>query len=284
LLSSLRMPLLRVHRNLPNRGQTTSLTLGLAMANGKYIARHDAQDISEPWRLEKQLAQMEAQPTLALVGTQVDWVDAENQLIRQFEYPTESDTIRERLKSKNSFAHGSVMIRRTALDAVGGYRAEFRLAQDYDLWLRLAEKYQVINLKETGYHMRFSTRMASVARNREQSDYAALARRLAAERAETGTEHTELASAAEAIAIPYKRGFPFRRIERARNFIQWASRLKWWGPPAARYAWTMWVYALITWPLNIDVWKFVARELRDRRQQSVSASQPVPSLDEEPTP
>ncbi len=284
-LSSIHMSRLRIHRNIPNRGQTASLTLGLTMASGRYIARHDAEDTSEPWRLEKQVALMETHPDLALVGTQVCWVDAENQPIRQFEYPTRHEDITARLKSKNSFAHGSVMIRRAALDAVGGYRADFRLAQDYDLWLRLAERYEVANLSETGYRMRFSIRMASVARNTEQNAYAALAHQLADERASMGQEHTELDSTVGAIAARYGRGFPFRRIERARNFIQWAGRLKWWGGLAARYAWTMWAYALLTWPFNLEVWKFVAREVRDRLQQDRQTSQSVTSSggDDSPT-
>jgi glycosyltransferase involved in cell wall biosynthesis len=266
-LSQLELPRFRAHRNLTNRGQTAALNQGLAMAQGRYVARHDDEDISAPMRFERQVAFLDDHSEVALVGTQVVWVDALGQPVRRFEYPTEHDAIRERLKGKNSFAHGSVMIRREALDRVGGYREAFRLAQDYDLWLRLAGQYQVANLPETLYKMRFSAQMASVARNAEQAAYAQLARQLAAERAESGEEKTSLEVAGEQIAGRYARMNALaRRAERGRNFVVWAERLLWWGDPAAKYAWTMWNYALMAWPFDLRVWKFAAREARKRLQ------------------
>jgi glycosyltransferase involved in cell wall biosynthesis len=266
-LSQLELPRFRAHRNRANRGQTAALNQGLEMAQGRYIARHDDEDISDPMRLEKQVAFLDDHPEVALVGTQVAWVDAVGELVRQFEYPTQHQAIQERLEQKNSFAHGSVMIRREALAQVGGYREAFRLTQDYDLWLRIAGRYQVANLPETLYKMRFSAQMASVARNAEQAAYAQLARQLAAERAEFGEEKTSLEAAGEEIAARYARmSFLARRAERGRNYINWAERLLWWGDPAERYAWTMWNYAFMAWPLSVRVWKFAAREVRKRLQ------------------
>jgi glycosyltransferase involved in cell wall biosynthesis len=266
-LSGLEIPRFRAHRNIANRGQTAALNQGLALAQGRYVARHDDEDISDPKRLEKQVAFLDGHPEVALVGTQVVWIDASGELVWQFEYPTEHQAIRERLKEKNSFAHGSVMIRREALDQVGGYREAFRLAQDYDLWLRLAEQHQVANLPETLYKMRFSAQMASVARNAEQAAYAQLARQLAVERAESGEEKTSLEAAGEEIAARYTQMSALaRRAEQSRNFVNWAERLLWWGEPAARYAWTMWSYALLAWPFDLRVWKFAAREARRRFQ------------------
>jgi glycosyltransferase involved in cell wall biosynthesis len=266
-LSRLELPRFRAHRNLTNRGQTAALNQGLELAQGRYVARHDDEDISEPTRFEKQVAFLDDHPEVALVGTQVVWVDALSQPVRRFEYPAEHDAIRERLKGKNSFAHGSVMARREALDQAGGYREAFRLAQDYDLWLRIAEQHQVANLSETLYKMRFSVQMVSVVRHSEQVAYAKLARQLAAERAEVGKEKTSLEAAGDEIAARYARMNALaRRAERANNFINWAERLLWWGGPAANYAWTMWSYAFVAWPFNLRVWKYVAREVRKRLQ------------------
>ena len=271
-LSRLEFPRLRVHRNTTNRGQTASLNLGLSMARGRYIARHDAEDISLPERFEKQVAFLEKHAEVALVGTQVEWMDRAGETVRRFEYPTDHEAIIERLKRKNSFGHGAVMVRREALDKTGPYREAFRLAQDYDLWLRLSERYRVANLPDVLYRMRFSARMASVARNGEQNAYAELARRLAAERAEHGEEKTDLPTAVEAIRERYDRmNFLSRRIERARNYINWAERLLWWGGPAARYAWPMWSYALSEWPLNPRIWKFAARQALRRLTSGTEA-------------
>jgi glycosyltransferase involved in cell wall biosynthesis len=252
---------LRVHRNTANKGQTASLNLALSMSQGRYVARHDAEDISLPERLAQQIAFLDSHADVALVGTQVDWVDKGGDLVRRFEYPTEHAAIVERLKTKNSFGHGAVMARREALIEVGVYREAFHLAQDYDLWLRLSEKHRVANLPDALYKMRFSARMVSVARNAEQSAYAALARQLAAERAEHGKEQTDVNAAGAALAARYARmGLLARRRERASNFINWAERLVWWGGPAARYAWPLWTYALTAWPFSVRLWKFVARQ------------------------
>jgi glycosyltransferase involved in cell wall biosynthesis len=252
----------RAHRNLNNQGQTASLNMALKLAEGQYVARQDAEDISLPERFEKQVAYLDQHPAVALVGTQIDWVDAAGRLVRHFEYPTENEAIAEQLKTKNSFGHGSVMVRRDVLEETGGYREAFRLAQDYDLWLRIAQTWQAANLPETLYKMRFSARMVSVVRNAEQGAYAELARQLAGERAAHGKEQTDVEAAGAALAAQYDRGFLARRIEQSRNYIIWAERLLWWGEPAARYAWPVWSYALGAWPFNLRVWKYLAREIR----------------------
>ena len=272
-LSTLEFPRLRVHRNAANKGQTASLKLALELAQGHYIARHDAEDISHPERFERQVAFLEAHPDVALVGSQVDWVDREGGLVRKFEYPTTHQDIVERLRAKNSFGHGAVTARREVLDELGGYRPAFRLAQDYDLWLRIGEQHELANLPETLYRMRFSARMVSVARNAEQNAYAALARQLAAERSERGQEQTDVNAAGGAIAARYARMNALaRRMERATNYINWAERLLWWGGPAARYAWPLWTYALTAWPFSVRVWKFVGR-------QALRPSHPVSERD-----
>jgi hypothetical protein len=155
------------------------------------------------------------------------------------------------------------MARAEALKEIGGYREAFRLAQDYDLWLRLAEKHRLANLPDTCYQMQFSARRASVARSDEQDDYAALARQLAAERAAHGSEQTDLDTAAAAIAARHTHLDPLtRRAKRAANYVAWAERLLGWGGPAASYAWPMWSYAVTTWPFSLRVWQFALRALR----------------------
>jgi glycosyltransferase involved in cell wall biosynthesis len=276
ILSLVDRPHFRIHRQA-NRGQTAALNLALSMARGRYIARHDAQDVSLPERFARQVAYLEANPKTALVGAQVDWIDGAGRLIRHFDYPTGSTEIKSRLKEKNAFGHGSVMIRRAALDEAGIYREAFRLAQDYDLWLRLAEKFEIANLPETLYQMRFSARMASVARNGEQAAYAGLARRLAAERAENGQEQTDVTAAGGEIVARYARmGYLARRAERGRNLVTWAERLLWWGEPASHYAWPVWTYGLLAWPFSIRLWKFAARQLRQAISGAKSTQSELP--------
>jgi glycosyltransferase involved in cell wall biosynthesis len=263
VLNEIQHPRLRLHRNERNQGQTASLNTGIGMAAGRYIARHDAQDISAPERFAKQAAFLDAYADVALVGSQVEWIDSAGAVVREFAYPTRYEAIVERMREKNSFGHGAVMIRRAALESVGLYREAFLLAQDYDLWLRISERFEVANLSEVLYRMRFSTRMASIARNGEQNAYAALARRLAGERSAVGNESTNLDLAARAIRERYQAGGITSRIERGGNFISWADRLNWWGGAARRYASPMWWQAVTTWPFDVRVWKFAARRVRD---------------------
>lgn len=268
-LSKLDFPRLRLLRLARNRGQTAALNAGVKLARGEFIARHDADDESMPERFAKQVSYLDEHPGVALVGAQLDWIDGEGALVHHFDYPTEHDAIRGRMRAKNSFAHGSVMVRREALAGVGGYREPFRLAQDYDLWLRIAEKHAVANLPETLYRMRFGPEMASVRRNDEQNAYAALARSLAEERAAEGKETTSLEQAALKIAVSYgSLGKVARRQQRAVNYANWAERLAWWGGGARAHVWPFWRRALRAWPLSVRVWKAAARlVLRSVRSQ-----------------
>ena len=81
-----------------------------------------------------------------------------------------------------------MMLRRSALDAVGGYRAAFVAAQDYDLWLRLSERFSVDVLPAVLYRWRLSASGVYSRRRAEQLHYAGIARTFAAERAAFGSD------------------------------------------------------------------------------------------------
>ncbi len=126
----------------PGVGVAGALTIGLGVARGDLIARMDADDRCAPERLRKQCAALAADPALALVATQAEGFPAahvgpgmahylrwQNQLI------TPADHARE-LFIESPLCHPSVLMRRAALAAVGGYR-DTGGPEDYDLWLRL---------------------------------------------------------------------------------------------------------------------------------------------------
>jgi glycosyltransferase involved in cell wall biosynthesis len=117
-----------------NTGYTDSLNMGLSIASGKYIARMDADDISEPNRLEKQVDHLETHPDCILCGC---WIT----LIPQntiHTYPVEHDAIVEELFSRNSFAHPGVMMRKSIIDAhTLRYDRTFEPTEDYELWTRM---------------------------------------------------------------------------------------------------------------------------------------------------
>jgi hypothetical protein len=94
------------------------------------------------------------------------------------------------------------MIRRAALEAAGGYRAEFRYAQDYDLVLRLAEQAPLANLPASLYRQRLRRGMISMARGAEQRGFADLARQLARQRREHGTDAIQRGEAVHIVPGP----------------------------------------------------------------------------------
>ncbi len=133
-------------RNSQNLGVVNSLNYGLAASNGKYIARMDGDDISLKTRLETQVRFLEKHSETVVVGSFIENIDRLGNALGLSTYPTEDADIREALKTGAPFAHPSTLIRRSALASVGGYRRQFVCAEDYDLWLRLAEVGRLHNL------------------------------------------------------------------------------------------------------------------------------------------
>jgi GT2 family glycosyltransferase len=123
-----------------NMGLTRSLNKGLALAKGLYVARMDSDDISLPTRLHAQVAAMEEDGDLALVGCFFDVVDEHGCLLERKELITDPIYRLWRLQFHNNYGHGSVMFRKEAVKAVGMYNESLRYAQDYDLWSRLSTK------------------------------------------------------------------------------------------------------------------------------------------------
>lgn len=188
---------LRCHRNRENLGLTRSLNKGLAISTGKYIARQDADDRSKQTRLEKQVARMESNPKLGLLGTFYDIIDANGEFLSAIEPPTDNAQLQEELLSHNQFSHGSVMFRRTALALSGDYRS-LPIAQDYDMWLRIAEHFEIENLDEPLYEYRFHNEAISVNKLEQQSKLAHSARSAAlARRGDRATESLTSARATQ---------------------------------------------------------------------------------------
>lgn len=190
ILASLRDPRIVLVRQ-ENTGTTKALNKGIALARGKYIARQDADDVSRPQRLAAQFAYMEANPEVALLGTRFEFIDQFGSVTRQGSLPLDDKTLQQRLRVINQFCHGSVLIRREALDRVGPYREFFRYAQDYDLWLRIAESYQIGNLPDYLFCYRELPQAISADKILSQSLYAGIAADLARQRREGGTDTLE---------------------------------------------------------------------------------------------
>jgi hypothetical protein len=150
------------------RGLAHTLNEGLALAATPFVARMDADDRSLPERFARQLAALEADPGLALLGSQARIIDASGAAIGSFASLTAHGGIRRALAVTNCFVHGAVMFRREAALAAGGDRDGAALVEDYDLWCRIAERGRVANLPEVLYEWRAHPAGASRSRRAEQ--------------------------------------------------------------------------------------------------------------------
>lgn len=117
-----------------NSGLSAALNAGLARCEHDVVARADADDISYPRRFERQLPVIEAGADL--VGSSVREIAADETPVAVRHAPADRQTIARVAKHRNPISHPSVVFRRSAVTAVGGYEY-VPLTEDYWLWVRL---------------------------------------------------------------------------------------------------------------------------------------------------
>ena len=129
-------------RNQQNQGLISSLNRAINIAQGKYIARMDADDICNPERLAKQKELLDKHEDITLVASTIDLIDenGENAGVWQLDRKTVSpEQIRKRMVYENCIAHPTVMIRTAVLKEFKYTPGQVNI-EDYDLWLRLLSR------------------------------------------------------------------------------------------------------------------------------------------------
>ena len=165
-----RDPRIRVLHQLERGGIAHALNTAIAASRGRYVARMDADDISHPLRLQKQLAHLEANGGCVAVGSAVYVMDETGGHVGTSTYPVHHTEITQTLIDgrSNAMAHPTVMARRAALLAVGSYRVDSVPSEDLDLWFRLSRVGTLANLREQLLRYRRHANAVSICERERQ--------------------------------------------------------------------------------------------------------------------
>ncbi|MBL8848404.1 MAG: glycosyltransferase family 2 protein [Planctomycetaceae bacterium] len=160
-----------------NAGLTQALIRGCVQARGTFIARQDADDVSDPRRFERQRALLESHPDVGIVSCWAQYVGPENEPLEVVTRPANPAEATALLVDDHQGlpAHGTAMYRRSLYEAVGGYRPEFYFSQDIDLWLRMTERAQLAYVAEPLYRYRRCAAGISGTQAATQAEFGRLA-------------------------------------------------------------------------------------------------------------
>ena len=178
-----------------NVGSGAARNNALTVAGGRYIAQHDADDISAPGRLERQAAFLDEHPDVCAVYCRTVMADERLNPLYTILTPEDDAVIRRALPHGNILS-GNYMMRRETLDEVGGYRPAFTYSQDYDLNLRVTEAGKVHCLPEGLYIVRKHPGQISIAKRHLQDEYGTLVKVFALERKKLGRDSYDRFAAA----------------------------------------------------------------------------------------
>lgn len=143
-------------KNEENIGLIKTLNIGFAMIESEYIVRMDADDISFPKRLEKQVNYMINHPDIAVLGTAAIHFRNDS-ILKKTKTITRPDRIRSRLLFSCSLIHPSVIIRNSIIkENQYCYNEEFNAVEDFGLWQKISFNHDISNTKETLIYYRIN--------------------------------------------------------------------------------------------------------------------------------
>jgi glycosyltransferase involved in cell wall biosynthesis len=139
-----------------HKGYVCWLNEGIRLARGEFIARMDADDVSLPSRLLRQIEYLRKHTDCIAVGCNLVQIDSDGDPLGMVIHDTDHQLIEADLLSGGlgAISHPASMIRHRALVDVGGYREEYEFVEDFDLWLRLSERGKLANIPDTLFRYR----------------------------------------------------------------------------------------------------------------------------------
>lgn len=165
---------IKIITNQHHLGLTKSLNKALRQVKTPLISRMDADDISFPTRLAKQLQYMTSHSDIVLLGTAAYLIDSQGKQVGLKTNPQDHQHIRANILKYCPFIHPTWLVRREIIFDLDGYDDTFPFAQDYELALRIVAKYQTANLSEPLLYYRVNTASAISLKNLKTQEKLAL--------------------------------------------------------------------------------------------------------------
>lgn len=160
-----------------NAGLTNALNRGCREARAPVIARQDVGDVSHRDRLQRQLDFLETHPEVVAVGVGSRRIGPEGEFLGEVTRKLSPRQVTDALRNDGvGLLHAAAAFRKTAFEKVGGYRSEFRFAQDTDLWYRLCTVGSLAELPEVLFSVRIELNGISGRQTSRQIALAELAR------------------------------------------------------------------------------------------------------------
>lgn len=153
-LQSLKDQRVKLIRNQENLGLAASLNKALRQAQGDHVARMDADDISHPDRLKKQLEFLERNPQIDLCGTWADLIDEKGKIIGEKKFYTKDSRIKKALVIYSPIIHPSLFAKKAVFKKLRGYDKNFEYAEDYEFLLRAKKDFIFANIGEKLFKLR----------------------------------------------------------------------------------------------------------------------------------
>jgi glycosyltransferase involved in cell wall biosynthesis len=131
--------------SFPNAGGNVSRNRGLHLAVGEFVSFLDADDLWTPDKLQSQLNALQENVTAKVAYSWTDYIDENGEFILSGKRVNVNENVYENLLLNNFLENGSnPLICRKALITLGGFDESLSAAQDWDMWLRLASKFNFI--------------------------------------------------------------------------------------------------------------------------------------------
>jgi glycosyltransferase involved in cell wall biosynthesis len=179
-----------------NAGVAQTLNNGLKFCTGKYIRRHDADDLSTPNAIEKQIEFLNRNPQFPLVGTRITFMTSNGKIAKKYTNPTKKvfnekyfiEVTKENYWETRPIIHATILAKKCLFEEVGVYRTEFTTAEDIDLWYRILEKHPLAVINECNYFVRLHGTSNTHVHGNKNDFYRNLSYDFYKERQKTGTD------------------------------------------------------------------------------------------------